>query len=216
MLIDRDNEIDQIEALHYHYGMMTFKSKQRSQLSVGDIIIVQKDEEVPADLLLLRAKDNSAQLDQKILDGELTLKQKQPFISNISDIEIQMLKGSIYCQLPDNNINYWQAKIYLNKNSPISLSIQNLLLKGSFLRANSWILGIVVHVGRETKIQSNNRRQKKLNFSNMLSRNMLLLISIIVLLSIILTSARSIYLHVYNVYPYHYKLTNHKPVKKQK
>jgi magnesium-transporting ATPase (P-type) len=40
--------------------MMTFKSKQRSQLSVGDIIIVQKDEEVPADLLLLRAKDNSA------------------------------------------------------------------------------------------------------------------------------------------------------------
>ena len=120
-------------------------------MSVGNIIVVQKDEEIPADLLLISAKENIAYLDQSVLDGEPALKQKYPFISNILENQIQILKGSIYCQEPDNNINQWHAKIRFCQNPPTSLSIQNLLLKGSFLRNNDWIMGIVVHVGKETK-----------------------------------------------------------------
>lgn len=42
-----------------------------------------------------------------------------------------------------------------------------------------------------------------MNFSHMLTRNMLLLLSITVILALILTTARSIFLRAHNFYPYH-------------
>ena len=52
-----------------------------ADLRVGDIVMVQKDTEFPADLLLLHAVQNKdvVFVDTMNLDGETNLKEKQVF-----------------------------------------------------------------------------------------------------------------------------------------
>lgn len=81
-----------------------------SKLRVGDIIIVEKDERIPADLVLLRTSDKSGAVfvrtDQ--LDGETDWKLRLAVPATqklVDDSELFSIEGSIYIEKPQKDIH---------------------------------------------------------------------------------------------------------------
>jgi len=64
----------------YDYGNFKFKSITFSEIKVGDVVLVERDQEVPADVLLVLSSGESIYVDTTKIDGESSLKQKFPFI----------------------------------------------------------------------------------------------------------------------------------------
>ena len=60
----------------YDYNFMGFYLKPVGQIQVGDLISVEKDSMVPADILIINASTEKIYIDQTVLNGETTLKKK--------------------------------------------------------------------------------------------------------------------------------------------
>ena len=55
----------------------------------------------------------------------------------------------------------FEGAMYLEvHNKKISLSYENLILRGCKLKNTSWVLGIVVYTGHETKIMKNSQNAR--------------------------------------------------------
>jgi phospholipid-translocating ATPase len=67
-----------VEFLDYKKGG-EFNFQKWRQVKVGDVILVRKDTEFPADLLLISAPKEIVYVDTMNLDGETNLKEKYPF-----------------------------------------------------------------------------------------------------------------------------------------
>ena len=63
----------------YSYGQLGFVKTDWSTIKVGDIVTVFNNQELPADLLLLRCPAESALVDTTNIDGEMVVKEKYPF-----------------------------------------------------------------------------------------------------------------------------------------
>jgi len=50
--------------------------------------------------------------------------------------------------------------INLQRGEKISLSVENLLLRGSSLRNTDWVIGVVVYTGHDTRIMRNSVNAK--------------------------------------------------------
>ena len=81
----------------------------------GKLVKVEKDTEFPADMFILKSSKDSgiAFVDTLNLDGESNLKEKTslPKIQDISDEDILNFDGEIYCDVPNENLEKWDANI---------------------------------------------------------------------------------------------------------
>ena len=68
--------------------------------------------------------------------------------------------GKISCELPNENIEQWDANLSIHSNDTDleSLKINNLLLRGCFLRNTDYVIGVVVYMGQESKIMKNSKK----------------------------------------------------------
>jgi P-type E1-E2 ATPase len=86
-----------------------------SQIKVGTLVKIEKDTEFPADILLLKSsRDNGvAMVDTLNLDGESNLKEKAAFpkIQELDEQQIQDFDGEIHCEMPNENLEKWDANI---------------------------------------------------------------------------------------------------------
>ena len=96
------------------------------------------------------------------LDGETNLK---PWIiaNELANNEtfIPYLKGKIMCDWPNASLEDWDATIqfkYPDLNKTYPLKINNLLLRGCFLRNIEYCYGVVVYLGLKTKIMMNAKK----------------------------------------------------------
>jgi P-type E1-E2 ATPase len=64
----------------YDYGNFKFKTSTFAEIQVGDLVLVERDHEIPADILLVSSSSESIYVDTTKIDGESSLKQKFPFI----------------------------------------------------------------------------------------------------------------------------------------
>jgi magnesium-transporting ATPase (P-type) len=78
---------------------------------VGDIVMVSKDREFPADLLLLYAPREIIYVDTMNLDGETNLKEKSIFVKDFNLPKVLGIKGEILCDMPDDNLDHWDGNI---------------------------------------------------------------------------------------------------------
>ncbi|GJQ09141.1 hypothetical protein GpartN1_g6649.t1 [Galdieria partita] len=144
-----------------------------SQIRVGDIIVLQDGDIVPADIVALSAarEDGVVFLETSALDGETNLKRflvLSDTSSLTSDAEISSLRGEIRCEPPSINMNSFAGIVKLEQVDPVGttrsrvvekpISKDNLLLRGAVVRNSGWLYGIVIYAGMQTKMLQQWRR----------------------------------------------------------
>jgi phospholipid-transporting ATPase len=166
-----DNEINNKLTSVYNYNEdkneENFSKKFWFELRVGDLVRINKDEALPADILILKSSFTSglAFVDTKDLDGETNLKEKMvcPEFNKLKTENLFLLEGSIQLDQPNEYMDSWEGNVFVNKysndesnNKFISnVNIKQLLLKGCILRNTEYVLGLVVYSGHNTKIMKN-------------------------------------------------------------
>ncbi|KAK4522878.1 hypothetical protein GAYE_PCTG32G0768 [Galdieria yellowstonensis] len=150
-------------------------STKSSEIRVGDIIVLQDGDVVPADIVALSAarEDGVVFLETSALDGETNLKRFLVLSDTSSlstDAEISSLRGEIRCEPPSTNMNSFSGIIKLEQVDSIGattsrviekpISKDNLLLRGAIVRNSGWLYGVVVYAGMETKMLQQWRRPK--------------------------------------------------------
>eukprot|EP00292_Cryptomonas_paramecium_P005912 CAMPEP_0113728000 /NCGR_PEP_ID=MMETSP0038_2-20120614/41580_1 /TAXON_ID=2898 /ORGANISM="Cryptomonas paramecium" /LENGTH=415 /DNA_ID=CAMNT_0000659341 /DNA_START=33 /DNA_END=1277 /DNA_ORIENTATION=+ /assembly_acc=CAM_ASM_000170 len=128
---------------------------------VGDIVRVTKNNEFPADLVLLSSSGDQgmAYIDTCNLDGETNLKLRISLESTKTfdnPDKIQKLRGYFEYDLPNSRLyNFTGTLVMEETGSQHPVENDNILLRGSTLRNTDWILGLVIYTGAESKIMMN-------------------------------------------------------------
>ena len=149
-LIQQDVRINQNNAWVYSYGNLGFEAKTWGDVKVGDIVLVWNEEELPADLLIINSNSHQAYFDMNRIDGEMVITEKLPVANEIGSGQIQFLKGIVYTEMPNANLQTWRGMIEYNGNRK-NISQRNMGLRGSILRSTEFIMGIVIYVGHQSK-----------------------------------------------------------------
>ncbi|CAH2351134.1 phospholipid-transporting ATPase Dnf1p [[Candida] railenensis] len=154
---------------------LKFARKFWKDVSVGDVVRLYNNDEIPADVVILSTSDddNCCYVETKNLDGETNLKVRQAlkYGSNIKRADdILNHDFEINSEGPHANLYSYQANLSYKEeqkpgadsssdedssNSQEPITINNILLRGCFLRNTKWVIGIVVFTGDDTKIMIN-------------------------------------------------------------
>lgn len=153
-LRDRELNAEKYEKLTPH----GFEPIASSDITVGDLIVIQKDKRVPADVVLLRTTEKSGasfiRTDQ--LDGETDWKLRiaVPVTQNLSkDEDIFELNLEIYAEKPQKDIHDFVGTFKVSAEDSVqdgSLNVENVLWANTVL-ASGQAIGVVVYTGRETR-----------------------------------------------------------------
>lgn len=140
---------------------------------VGDLLKVNQDEQFPADFLILASdnRDGRVYIETASLDGETNLKvysakkeivglmDTHPgggYVGDEALIErLAGLKGQLRCNPPDNQLYSWSGSYYNGEEKLCNVLTEQLLLRGAVLRKTSWVVGLVVYTGMQTKLKMN-------------------------------------------------------------
>uniref|UniRef100_A0A914Y6V3 Phospholipid-transporting ATPase n=1 Tax=Panagrolaimus superbus TaxID=310955 RepID=A0A914Y6V3_9BILA len=156
----RDRKVNQQEYKQFlSTGYQTVLSKD---IQVGDIILLHKNQRIPADVILLRTSEPSGgcfiRTDQ--LDGETDWKLRLaiPALQELhKDKEIFDSKCEIYAEAPHKDIYNFIGtcrSTYENRYIEYSLSVENILWATTTLTAGTAI-GLVIYTGKETRSEMN-------------------------------------------------------------
>ncbi|KTW29213.1 hypothetical protein T552_01169 [Pneumocystis carinii B80] len=189
----QDKELNQ--SITYVFEKMSFVPRKWYDLHVGDIVRVESGQVFPADLILISSSEPEGlcYIETSNLDGETNLKIKQslPETANfISPSKISQLSGEIHSEQPNNNLYSFEATIIMNTDigkKEYPLAEDQLLLRGAFLRNTSWIYGIVVFTGHETKLMKNTTSSsiKQTAVEKIVNIQIIFLFCILIILSLI-------------------------------
>ena len=198
-----NNSICQI----FNSKLNKFEEKKWHTIKIGDIIKVFKDEQIPADLLLLTTSEESGfcYIETKNIDGETNLKSKQSipkFRKKLKkDDDLSTLKYVCITKPPNEFIYKFDATLYKinnqgkikNINKYILLDNKSFLLRGCTLRQTDYIIGVAIYIGENTKTMRNAPKVKTKHST--VESNMNKLIIIVFFIQLILSFTSS-FIHV--------------------
>lgn len=139
-------------------------------IRVGDLLMLKDGDEVPADCVLLATSrpDGRCYVETMNLDGETNLKIRSVAKSTkhllSADEILEKYRIHIECDAPGKDLFYFDGVLKLEKAIPdgtdastvdTSLTMDNLILRGSDSRNSEWTIGLVIYTGKETKIAMN-------------------------------------------------------------
>ncbi|KAI9208671.1 uncharacterized protein BJ171DRAFT_489619 [Polychytrium aggregatum] len=170
----------------------SFAKKQWKDIVVGDIVRVENSEYFPADLVLLSSSETEGlcYIETSNLDGETNLKIKQalPETAGITSSEqLQILQaGMIKSEQPNSSLYTYEGTITIN-GIEYPLNPSQLLLRGAQLRNTSWIYGVVVFTGHETKLLRNATATpiKSTKIDALVNQQIIFLFGILILISLL-------------------------------
>ena len=131
-------------------------------VQVGDVLRLVRDEDIPADMVLLQAEseDHNAYVETMALDGETNLKSKlvpaelQQF-GTVS--ELVSCNAELVLEDPNPDLYRFDGRVTVDgKTSPLTLG--EVLYRGSTVRNTPSAVGVVINTGEETKIRMNANR----------------------------------------------------------
>ena len=134
-----------------------------AELHVGDVLLIKQDEEIPADMVVLKSSDTdgSCFIQTTNLDGEANLKGRRALsaTSTLPDSQIACFRGVIKCASPNPVIYSFDANLSLSWAPTVKLPLgtEQLLLAATHLRNTAYVFGAVVYTGADTKFGCNKR-----------------------------------------------------------
>ncbi|XP_063216373.1 probable phospholipid-transporting ATPase IM isoform X2 [Bacillus rossius redtenbacheri] len=136
-----------------------------SQVQVGDVIRMENDQFVAADVLLLTTSEPNGLcfIETAELDGETNLKCRQclPETADMSqdDTRLWAFDGEIVCETPNNLLNKFEG-VLAWKGKRYPLDNDKVVLRGCVLRNTQWCYGVVIFAGKDTKLMQNSGKTK--------------------------------------------------------
>jgi len=201
-----DTSLNKSPVYRYNRTTHRYQKCQWWDLNCGDIIILLKDDPLPADVLLLNCSDEEgiAYIETKDLDGESNLKQKRcvNFMEKpkkyriLPDFRVaDHFNFKVNCDQPNDNLDRFDGSIEVissDKKLPGDeqkkfINNDNVVLRGCTVRNTLFIEGLVVYTGHDTKIMLNNSEsrykkskmeRKRLSIDGMYSFLLLIIIAI--------------------------------------
>ncbi|XP_047196670.1 phospholipid-transporting ATPase ID [Hippoglossus stenolepis] len=157
-----DNQVNNRQSQLLIRGSL--QNEKWMNVRVGDIIKLENNQFVAADLLLLSSTEphGLCYIETAELDGETNMKVRQS-VSVTSELgdpnNLFSFDGEVVCEPPNNKLDrfcgtlYWRDKKY-------TLTNQKMLLRGCVLRNTEACYGLVIFAGPDTKLMQNSGRTK--------------------------------------------------------
>ncbi|KAM5439708.1 drs2 neo1 protein [Microsporum ferrugineum] len=161
-------------------------------IQVGDIIKLERDQAVPADIVLLHANDPNgiAYIETMALDGETNLKSKKPcpvVAKTFGTVDDIINDRSTHFVLEDPNIDLYKFEGNVTVGDETApLTNTEVVYRGSILRNTHQAIGMVIYTGEECKIRMNatkNPRIKAPALQNMVNRVVAVIVVFVVALA---------------------------------
>jgi len=143
----------------------SFVAAKWRDIRVGNIIKVEENQYLPADLLLLYSsgKKGACFIETKNLDGETNLKpknvNKEILLHYDSEEKIARVNHGFKYEKP-NDYLYKFVGSFETSTGSIALGEQNFVLRGCSLKNTEYIIGVVAYTGHHTKIMLNSIKAK--------------------------------------------------------
>ncbi|KAM0399711.1 hypothetical protein ACHAQC_002992 [Fusarium culmorum] len=136
-----------------------------SEIQVGDIIRLCRDEPIPADLILLDSDEENklAYIETMALDGETNLKCKQVAhaLQGCDTIEgISKCKAEFVVEDPNPDLYNFDGRVTVNEKT-VPLTSSEVIYRGSIVRNTSAAIGLVINTGEDCKIRMNANKHPK-------------------------------------------------------
>jgi len=148
-----------------------------SQVKVGNVLKIRDNEQIPADLFLMKSCKPSglAFVNTMNLDGETNLKEKfAPLVTKDSIIDAGLHPYKLEVDYPNADLNSWSCNVLVEEESRFSVSVKQLLMRGCVLKNTPHVYGVVVYTGQETKIVMNSKKPPQKSSNIMKSMNWIL------------------------------------------
>lgn len=164
---------------------------QWQDIRVGDVVRLCRDENVPADLVLLHASgpDGVAYIETMALDGETNLKSKQAcplFLKHCNSMSaLAACSAQVVSEDPNLDLYNYEGKAIVNGHI-MPLTLNQVVYRGSTLRNTAEVIGLVVNSGEECKIRMNaskNAHAKAPAMQYKVNKIVILLVVFVVILS---------------------------------
>ncbi|NXX34913.1 AT8B2 ATPase, partial [Nicator chloris] len=144
-----DNQVNNRQSQVLIGGVL--RQEQWMNVRVGDIIKLENNQFVAADLLLLSSSEphGLCYIETAELDGETNMKVRQaiPVTAELGDTsQLARFDGEVICEPPNNKLDKFVGTLYW-KDNKYPLSNQNMLLRGCVLRNTEWCFGLVIFAG---------------------------------------------------------------------
>jgi phospholipid-translocating ATPase len=142
------------------HNIVEWQDVRWKDVRVGDVVKIERDEWVPADVILLYSAgvNGVAYIETAALDGETNLKSRQalPQVSKLCETELACaaFRANIHSEDPNQDLYNFEGKVTIGEEI-IPLSNTEILYRGSILRNTPYIYAFVVFTGEETKIRMN-------------------------------------------------------------
>jgi phospholipid-translocating ATPase len=145
-----------------HWAALKWKD-----VKVGDIIKLERDDEIPADMVLLYSSgpNGIAYIETMALDGETNLKSKQgppSLVKRCKTVEdIGTARATIVVEDPNIDLYNFDGRVTVaDETTP--LTTNEIVLRGSTLRNTSEAIGMVINTGEDCKIRMNANKNPRI------------------------------------------------------
>ena len=135
---------------------------------VGDVILIQDGDQVPADTVILATKMSATSedteyegcsVDTKALDGETNKKTYESFeaTSHLRTEEaLANMNIKVEVDQPNSELYKLKGKLTVDGKKPLNLEHTHVLLREMTVSGTHSVWGVVIYTGKETKIEKNN------------------------------------------------------------
>uniref|UniRef100_A0A3B4VJU2 Phospholipid-transporting ATPase n=1 Tax=Seriola dumerili TaxID=41447 RepID=A0A3B4VJU2_SERDU len=177
----------------------SLQNEKWMNVRVGDIIKLENNQFVAADILLLCSSEpyGLCYIETAELDGETNLKVRQALTitSDLGDISKLMdFDGEVICEPPNNKLDKFTGTLFWRDNK-YSLDNEKMLLRGCVLRNTEWCFGMVIFAGLQTKLMQNCGRTKfkRTSIDKLMNTLVLWIFAFLICMGVILAIGNSIW-----------------------
>jgi len=148
----------------YANGKYEWRNIPWKEISVGDVIYIGNNEQIPADVVVLASSNDKGIcfIETASLDGETNLKQRQALKETTDLIYDEETLNDFSCKIqsesPHEDLYNFDGYVEIYDSSEqerVPLTISQLLLRGATLRNTNFIFAVVIFTGEETRIRLN-------------------------------------------------------------
>jgi len=181
--LDKLENNQEIEVLHAYQPVTTSEDPEEGtiknegpvhwsiarwhSLQVGDVIRLQRNQAVPADIMLLNSQgeNNIANVETMALDGETNLKSKQvpTALAKLCKTPESIVTCRAHLVVEDPNLDLYnfEGRATLG-NQTAPLTNNEIIYRGSILRNTPEAVGMVIYSGEECKIRMNANKNPRI------------------------------------------------------